>query len=544
MPTNRTLYTNALILTPEGVVQGSFTVEGNRIHEVRTGEVTSAQDVTEVKLEGRFVLPGFIDAHSHLLMLGQSLQKVQLREAASLEDIQAALRAEREAKPDAPRILGSSWLYSALNGRQPTRQMLDAAVPDVPVYLDANDLHSVWVNTAALEELGVTAETEDPLGGTIARDPDGEPTGLLLETAAQQIVWPALARQATDADRDSWLESVFSHYLACGVTSAVDMAVGDDDLAAFQRALERYDGNLPLRIKGHWFVHNRGNTAENLRQVAHAADLAKRVNTPSLQMVGIKLVLDGVIDSCTAAMKEPYFDGTVGQPIWDREALTPVVAAADAAGLQIAIHAIGDEASDIGLDALEEAFRRNGERDRRHRIEHLETVTVENVKRLARLGVVASMQPVHADPAIQENWRAMLGDDRINRGFPWTEFTDAGATLALSTDAPTAPHYPLPNMYIASTRKSALDPTLPANLPEYALPLEDALQHATRDAAYSCRAEHQAGCIAAGYLADFVVLETNPLNEDPEGLLTNQPALVVADGVVRFRASAPAHATA
>lgn len=539
MPTTRTIYTNASILTPEGVVDGcSFTVNDNLIEEVRPNTATPATaDAEKVDLEGRFVMPGFIDAHTHLLMLGQSLQKVQLRPARNLEEIQQALRAARAQNPAAPRILGTSWLYSALDGQEPTRQLLDAAIPDIPVYLDANDLHSVWVNSAALVELGITADTPDPIGGTIARDPDtGEATGMLQETAAQQIVWPALARQATDADRDSWLDSAVSHYLASGVTGAVDMAVGDDDLQAFLRAQSRY-GTLPLRIKGHWFIHRRATVEENLKQVAHAAELARQINSPTLKITGIKLMIDGVIDSCTASMKEPYANGTNADPVWDRETLTPVVAAADAAGLQVAIHAIGDEASNIALDALEEAYRLNGPRERRHRIEHLETVTEANVTRLARLGLVASMQPVHADPAVQENWRAVLNDHRIERGFPWTEFTAAGATLALSTDAPTAPYHPLPNMYVATTRKSALDRSLAANLPKYVLRLEDALQHATRDAAYSCRAEHQEGSIAPGFRADFVVLNANPFHQNLEGLLENGPVSVVVDGVLQYQAA-------
>ncbi|MDN4611533.1 amidohydrolase [Arthrobacter burdickii] len=542
MPLQQTAYTNASILTPRGVIKGSILVDGTRIHAVRHDDAghqgTDRADTArtrEVDLGGRFVLPGFVDAHTHLLMLGQSLQKVQLRGASSLAEIQEAVKDARRRNPGAPRILGGGWLYSALDGTAPDRAMLDAAVEDVPVYLDANDLHSVWVNSAALAELGITADTEDPHGGSITRDPEtGEATGMLLETAAQQIVWPALARQATDTDRDSWLESAISHYLASGVTSVVDMAVEDNDLQAFLRAEIRHGGELPLRIKGHWFVHRRPTVEENLQQVHRAVELAAQVDSPTLKMAGIKLVLDGVIDSCTAAMKEPYFDGTNGDPIWDREALIPVVAAADAAGLQIAIHAIGDEASDIALDALEAAYAINGPRDRRHRIEHLETVTPENVVRLARLGVVASMQPVHADPAIQHNWQAMLGDDRTDRAYPWVEFIAAGATLALSTDAPTAPHEPLPNMYVAATRKSALDQSLPANLPRYALDLESALHHATRDAAYSCRAERQEGSIEPGFLADFAVLEADPLSEDPIGLLSNQTCLVVVNGVHRY----------
>src|SRR5690606_11213859 len=163
----------------------------------------------------------------------------------------------------------------------------------------------------------------------------------------------------------------------------------------------------------------------------------------------------------TAAMLEPYANGTNADPIWEYDALAPVVAAADAAGLQVALHAIGDRAVRVALDALAHAVEVNGPRPRRHRIEHLEYVDPADVPRLARLGVMASMQPVHADPAVQENWRAMLGDHRIDRGFAWPEFLDAGARLALGTDTPTAPYEPLRNMYVAATRRSAIDPTLP-----------------------------------------------------------------------------------
>lgn len=540
----RTLYTHATVFTADGADAEAFVVEGERFLHVGTEESArraAGPGAVEVDLAGGFVLPGVIDAHTHLLMTGQSLQKVALRDAADLAEIQARLRRAAEQAPDAPRILGAGWLYSALDGAAPTRQLLDEAVPDRPVYLDANDLHSVWVNTAALAELGIDDTTPDPIGGRISRDPaTGVADGMLHETAAQQIVWPALARAATDADRDAQLASAFEHYLAVGVTGAVDMAVQDDDLAALRRAAHRHGGALPLRVRGHWLVHRRNTAEENLGQVARAAQLAHEHAGDRLRICGIKIVVDGVIDSCTAAMKEPYADGSTCEPIWDRESLTPVVVAADAAGLQIALHAIGDEASDIALDALEQAHRSNGPRDRRHRIEHLESVTEANVRRLAALGVVASVQPVHADPAIQDNWRAVLGDHRVERAYPWTEFLAAGATLTISTDAPTAPHPPLPNLYVATTRRSALDPSLPANLPGYALDLADALCHATRDAAYSCRAEHQEGRIRAGHLADFAVLDADPFTAEAARLLRIRTLLTAVGGRVVFDAAGTA----
>ncbi|MDV7083258.1 amidohydrolase [Rhodococcus opacus] len=519
----------------------SMIVEGDRLTYV--GDAATADTLSGgarvVELGGAFVLPGFIDAHTHLLMMGQALQKVDLQSAADLNDIQDRIRRFAAENPDAPRLLGRSWLFSALDGHPPTRQMIDAAEADRPVYLDSNDVHSAWVNTAALRELGIDADTPDPIGGRIERDPvTGEATGMLYETAVTQIVWPALAKLVSDTERDVALAAAFEQYLADGVTGAVDMALGADELEALERALETGGDTLPLRVAGHWLIERTDSDEENVRQVHEAVEHHTRLQGPWLRMAGIKIIIDGVIDSCTAAMKEPYSDGTNAEPIWDLASLAPVVVAADAAGLQVALHAIGDEASEIALAALEQAIAANGIRPRRHRMEHLETITKDNVQRLAGLGVVASMQPVHADPAIQDNWRAMLGDHRVERAFPWPEMTAAGAVLALGSDAPTAPHPPLPNMYIATTRKSAIDPGLAPNLPEYALPMADALAHATRDAAYSCRWDDLTGQLVTGKAADFVVLDGDPFTAGADSLLTARVQLTVVAGSVRHEAEA------
>ncbi|MCE4264465.1 amidohydrolase [Rhodococcus globerulus] len=533
-----THYRNGKIFTAaEGGWAESLVVKDQQL--IFSGESEFAEilapDAEVVDLQGAVVLPGFVDAHTHLIMMGFSLQKLDLLDATSVADIQAGIRQFAESNPDAPRLLGRSWLFSALGGQHPTREMIDAVVPDRPVYLDANDLHSVWVNSAALRELGIDADTPDPIGGRIDRDPStGEATGMLYETAVMLYVWPKLAELATDEDRDTALALAFSRYLEDGVTGAVDMALGPDELVCLERALDAGNGTLPLRVAAHWLMTREDNDADNVRQVHDVIELHNRVQGPWLAVAGIKIIIDGVIDSCTAAMKEPYSDGTNAEPIWDLESLIPVVTAADAAGLQIAMHAIGDEASEIGLTALEYAIATNGDIPRRHRMEHLESITRDNVERLARLGVVASMQPVHADPAIQENWRAMLGDYRVNRAYPWPEFTEAGAVLALGSDAPTAPHPPLPNMFIATTRMSAIDPSLPPNLPQYALPLAEALAHATRDAAYSCRWENVTGQLVRGKAADFVVLKQDPFAEGFDSLLTTEIAMTVVAGSVRY----------
>jgi len=517
----------------------ALVVDGDTI--VFAGDAEGARaaagtDAATVDLGGRLLLPGFTDAHTHLVMMGEALGRVGLTDARTLADIQERLGAARAAQPGAERLLGRGWLFDSVPGGAPTAAMIDAAVADVPVYLDANDYHSCWVNSAALAELGITRDTPDPLGGRIGRDADGEPDGMLYETAAQTHVWTFLAAQTDDADRDAAVERTLAAYAATGVTGAVDMAFDELGLAAFQRAAGRRGGNLPLRVAAHWFVENTGDEAANLAQVARAAELAETVRSPWLRVVGIKLVVDGVIDACTAAMRHPYSDGSNAAPIWPLSDIKPVVAAADAAGLQVALHAIGDLASDIALDALEHAAQINGSVPRRHRIEHLEYAAPGTAERMARLGVTASMQPVHADPAIFDNWAAMLGDERVERAFAWPEYIEAGALLAFSTDAPTAPHEALPNMYIAATRRSALDGSFEPQHPHFALPLAQALGHATRDAAASVGDGATRGRLEAGLAADFAIVDADPFAEGPEALLAAQVVRTVVAGLTRYDA--------
>jgi predicted amidohydrolase YtcJ len=539
---SRTLYTNARVFTANRADQGpewaeALVVDGAAIayagDEASARALIGAGDET-VDLDGRLVLPGFLDVHSHLHLLGDALGRVQLRDARDLGEIRARLVAAREAAPDAPRVLGVSWLFDSVPGSSPTKGMIDEVLPDVPVYLDANDLHSTWVNSAALAELGITRDTPDPIGGRIGRDADGEPDGMLYETAAMFYVWRFLGEVTTDDDRDAAAERALDAYLAAGVTGAADMAFGESDLDSWTRVVARRGGELPFHLVAYWLIENTGDEAQNLAQVARAVELSRADDRPWLRVAGIKLVTDGVIDACTAAMNAPYADGTNEAPIWPYEQMAPVVAAADAAGLQIALHAIGDLASDSALDALEHAAAVNGDLPRRHRVEHLEYASPGTADRMARLGVTASMQPVHCDPSIIDNWIARLGDERVDRGFAWTEYRDAGALLAFSTDAPTAPHFALANMFIAATRRSALDPSLPPYAERFALPLGEAIGHATRDAAASIRAEGDRGRLAEGLAADFAVVDVDPFTEGVEALLAARIVRTVVAGRTAF----------
>ncbi len=512
---------------------------------VREGRVLAVGDLeavvraagagaAQVDLGDAFVAPGIVEAHTHMLMLGQAVEKVQLRDCESVAEIQQRLRDARAANPDARQLLGISWRFEALGGADPTAEMIDEAVADVPVLLDANDLHSVWVNTAALTALGITADTPDPIGGEIRRDAAGQPTGFLLETAAMQYAWGYLEQTATEVDRDRFLANAFAAYLETGVTTATEMALSEADLAAFERMLER-DGRLPFPMTAHVLLQPTGDAASDLAQIERAAEwrdrVAARFGDRWFRIVGVKFILDGVIDACTAAMRAPYADGSNAAPIWPRDAAVAAAVAADAHGLQLALHAIGDAASELALDLVEACARENGPRaDRRPRVEHLESVAPDTIRRLAALGVTASMQPVHCDPAILDNWLAMLGDERAEHGFPWRAIRDAGVRIALGTDAPTAPHEAPHNLFIALTARSALEAARPPYRAERVFTPADALEAMTFGGAAATGWEAELGALVPGARANFAVLDTNPFADAPEQLIGTRVRLTVVDG--------------
>src|SRR4051812_40136053 len=231
------------------------------------------------------VLPGFIDAHCHLLHMGAHLDRCQLHSARSLGDIRSALSSWHAANPGARRVLGSGWLFSAVPGGRPTRQMLDEIVDDRPVYLDANDLHSVWVNSQALAELGIDDLTPDPVGGRIVRDASGAATGLLLENAGYKLAWPRMLEADSDR-RDSWLARATSAYQEAGTTTVVDMALAHDALATIRRSFEREPAGL--RVVAHWLINRTGDRSEELAQVDEVIQLARTDLGDGIAVVGIK----------------------------------------------------------------------------------------------------------------------------------------------------------------------------------------------------------------------------------------------------------------
>ncbi|KAJ6788587.1 hypothetical protein PWT90_05346 [Aphanocladium album] len=469
---------------------------------------------TTQDLSGRYILPSFIDGHLHLLMVGQALQKISLDHCKSLADVRAAIKAGAEANPEAKRIFARGWMHSMTPDGVDCGSLDD--LDPRPIFVDTKDLHSTWCNTAGLKEvfelMGLSDASPDPAGGTLQRDADGKPNGVFNEGAVFQVIWPFVATVASMEEKKDSIRGAIAHFNSAGYTGMVDMAM-DDNIWDPLIALREEEGLGAMRISAYWLMKPNDDLNEVLSQVDRAAEMASRHNatsTPDCRVVGIKVICDGIIDACTASLTKPYSTGENPDSLWSEDVLHKVVAKAHGLGLQVALHAIGDRTIKMAIDVLEA----NTDAARRPRIEHLELASPEDALRLGKLGITASIQPVHADPAILRAWPKLIGPDRCKRAFAYREFVDGGATLALGSDAPTAPHLPLPNMYVATTRRSYRERELETVVnPEFALTVAQAISGATHGSAYSCFADGITGSLEVGKKADFVVVEMEPTPE-------------------------------
>lgn len=458
-----------------------------------------------VDLGGKTVLPGFVDGHMHLMLLGQSLNKVPLDHCRTLEDIRSTIRTYAAANPGLKRILCRGWMHSMTPDGVSAKDLDDLDPLGRPILIDSKDLHFTWANTAGIKDLRAEEWVDVP-GGVIERDSAGKLTGVFAEAANITYVWPYLASVASMEERTTAIRAAVSEYHANGYTGVIDMAMDD---GAWEALLAlKNEGWVDMRVAAYWLIKPGRNEAENLAQVDRAIELAGKFNattSPDCRIVGIKVICDGIIDACTAGLSEPYaHNGTGVNPLWTKEELEPVVRRATEGNLQVALHAIGDATITMVVDVLE----KSASPALRPRIEHIELASQRDAERLGKLGITASIQPVHADPAILRAWPKLLGEHRCKRAFAYREFADGGAPLALGSDSPTAPHCPLGNVYVGTTRRSFRQPETEMVVNEhFALGLCEAVAGATEGAAYSCFDENRVGRIAEGCKADFVVVD-------------------------------------
>lgn len=457
-----------------------------------------------VDLGGRFVLPGFHDAHVHVVSGGIELGECDLNGTGNQEEILAAVRRYVAENPKAAWIVGGGWDLPVFKDANPHRSLLDAIVADRPAFLSASDGHSAWVNSKALEIAGITKDTPDPEGGRIEREPGtGEPTGTLRESAmglvAQHI--PAYSRETYREGLRRGLELAARY----GITSV-------QEASASQASLEVYrewdaKGTLPVRA----VAAMRVDPTEPEEELARIRAWREKYRGTRLRAISVKIFLDGVIESNTAALLEPYLDkpDSRGMAHCDPEALNRFVAAADKEGFQVHIHAIGDRAIRMALDAYEHAQKVNGKRDARHHIAHLQLIDPADIPRFKKLGVVANFQPfwIIADSYITELTEPKLGPERSRWLYPMGSVARTGATIACGSDWSVTTMNPLPAIQYALTRPN---PGKDAPwIPEEIVDLETMIAGYTINGAYVNFQERETGSLEPGKWADLVVLDQN-----------------------------------
>ena len=496
-----------------------------------------------IDLEGRRVVPGFNDAHVHFFDGGAGLASVQLRDARTPGEFRNRIRdfaaklplgsptgsptGSPNGSPNARWILNGNWDHENWNPPSlPSRRLIDDVTTGNPVFINRLDGHMALANSLALKLAGVTRETPDPPGGTIVRDEKGEPTGVLKD-AAMSYVYRVIPNPSQDEIAEA-IHAAMKYAAENGVTSIQDMSASPDVFGVYQQLLA--SGELTVRISGHQPLSEW----ERLARVGVRAGFG----SDKLKIGGLKGFADGSLGSTTALFFEPYLDDpkTSGLPnnemIPESKMLSSILGA-DKAGLQIAIHAIGDKANRTILEMFAEVEKRNGARDRRFRIEHAQHLRMDEIKRFGSQCVIASMQPYHAidDGRWAEN---RIGPERAKGTYAFRSLLDAGAVLAFGSDWFVAPMDPLMGIYAAVTRRT-LDGKRPGGwVPAQKITVAEAVRAFTLGSAYASFDEKLKGTIEVGKLADMVVLSADIFKIEPVEIERAKVWMTIFDGKVIY----------
>ncbi|HEX8034095.1 MAG TPA: amidohydrolase family protein [Ktedonobacterales bacterium] len=479
-------------------------------------------------LHGATVIPGLIDAHTHLLGYAQARLNVDLRDAHSEDEAVERVRARAQHTPPGTWIQGDSWDKNLWpSGNFPTKRSLDAAVPHHPIALWDHAHHALWVNSEALRRAGIDATTPEPDSGRIGRDGDGEPNGMLFEFGATDLV-ERVIEPPDDKALAAEMRRVLAELRARGITGVHNIE-GDASLRLFQQ-LHR-EGALDLRML--LYIP---------RQALHNAislGLEAGFGDDYLRFAGIKLFMDGALGPQTAAMLDPYEGrpGYTGMLTQTDDETAQIISEAAGGGVGVAIHAIGDRAVHAALNGIEASLRQRATDDqrqplavRRFRLEHVQLAAQSDIERMARLGVVASVQPFHAvvdRDAAERYWGA-----RHRRAYAYQTLRSAGIPLALGSDVPVDTCDPLRVLHAAVMRRDDRTPDRTSWLPDQALTIAQALWGYTVGAAYAGGQESLQGSLTPGKLADMVVLREDPFSVPPEQLMGAEIAATLVGGEI------------
>jgi predicted amidohydrolase YtcJ len=460
---------------------------------------------------GKRLLPGFDDAHVHFAAGGAALGSMQLNDATSAEEFARRIGERVKQTRKGEWILGGNWDETKWNPAEvPTRGLIDRVAPDTPVVLRRYDGHMVVANSLALKLAGVTAATPDPPGGVVVRDLKGEPTGALKDAATDLLAHVIPGK--SHGERRRAIERALQVAAGAGVTSIQDMAPDYADVAVYAELLAEH--RLTTRI---YVAPTIANVEDQVK-----IGIRRAFGSPWLRLGAVKAFADGSVGSRTAYFFEPFVDQPTNRGILREEMLPLSVMSgrmkrADAAALQLCIHAIGDAAISTILDLYADIDKRHGPRDRRWRIEHAQHMAAKDFARFASLKVIASVQPYHAID--DGRWvEARIGHDRASRTHAFRTFLDHGVRLAFGTDWPVAPLDPMLTLYAATTRATLDDKHPQGWFPEQKLTIQEAITAYTTGSAYAEFQESDKGSIEPGKLADFVLLSADVLAIRPEAI--------------------------
>jgi predicted amidohydrolase YtcJ len=526
-------------------------VDGERVVAVGTNAQIRSRYVGEktIDLQGRLLTPGFNDAHLHFLNGGLSLVRVNFAGATTLAEAKRRIGQRAKELPAGAWVLGRGWDHTLWGGQWPTKQDLDEVVPDKPVFVQRVDGHTSWANSLALKLAGITRATPNPEGGEILRDAEGQPTGILKETAA--VLVARVVPQPPREEKLQAIERALAEARRYGITSMSDSISGYDTLALYRELLTQ--GRLTVRV-AEWL--SMETPVEELKR-QRAEFNALKVDPFRIRISAVKGYVDGTLGSRTAAMLAPFSDDphNSGIPRMTQEELTNKVDAIDRAGFQIALHAIGDRANRMAITAIEairstpragaisidpktKEFRHPPDvSTKRHRVEHAQVVAPSDFARFRDLHVIASMQPSHA--ISDKRWAPeRLGEYRSLGAYSWHTFEAYGVHVPFGTDWPIEPINPYLGLFAAVTRESTDLQPQGGWLPQERLDIKEAIRCYTAEPAYASFEENDKGQIAPGMLADFVVHTRDLLTVKPEEILQTEPALTIFDGRVVYEQGA------
>src|SRR6266446_6024340 len=513
---------------------------------IRHGKISAVGDEPEIQRRrgmgtkvinagGKLVLPGFVDCHIHFMDGSLSLGRVNLEGATDAVDIQRRLREYAAKHPGDDWILGRGWNYAMFGSEAlPHKKYLDEIFPSRPVFLEGYDGHTYWANSKALALAGITRVTPDPPNGAIVRDPkSGEATGALKESAQQLVakIVPTPSRAEKLAALRMGIKWANEHGIA-----RVHSAGGDFEVLELLDEIRRH-GDLTVRFYVAYFLNPPQLRPQDLDAIE---DARKKYHDDWIDAGAVKFMVDGVVESHTAAMLEPYTDdpSTKGRLFWEPPNYKAAVTELDKRGLQLFTHAIGEYGVRTALDAYENAENLNHTRDRRPRIEHIETITPADIPRFGKLGVIASMQPLHAYPDSNalNVWARNVGSERASRAWSWKSISDAGGRLTFGSDWPVVTLNPWEGVQTAVTRQTTEGKPADGFVPAQRLTVAKVIDGYTLDAAYAGRREPSEGSLEAGKLADLIIVSQNAFEIVPQKLAETRVLTTMVGGQVVYRA--------